>query len=101
MLYSLEMGAVEQGIVDQSRRAGLPIPDRILNRPELLPHLEIYFQAFFDLQAEGGENSIPWTAMKEYSEYYGFSEDQADVLFFVIPEMDNTQSKHTRKKNAS
>jgi len=96
------MKPVEQNIVKQAIRFGEPIPERIANAPELKLGLELYLFAFFDLDAERthafSPTPIPWSSIKSYAEFYEFSFEQTEELFFYIREMDNAHLKKIAKK---
>ena len=48
----MEMGHVEQGIVKTATLNKLPIPDKILNAPSVLPEYAYYFDSFFELDSD-------------------------------------------------
>lgn len=82
------MGAVEENVLRQARLAGDPVPDRIANRPQLLPGLDFFLFAFYDLsterQAGMGVMPIPWSAMHGYALAHDMSgEDYEDLLYLV------------------
>ncbi len=95
------MGAQEQSIAKQALQAGNPIPDRIANAPELLPGLQLYLQAFFDLDSErshgSGLTAIPWSSVANYSFAYDFDDEQTEALFYFIKIMD---TEHLKKLDA-
>lgn len=97
----LDMGPVEQAIAKQAMRAGNELPDRIANAPELINGLQLYLQAFFDLDSERSHamapTPIPWRAMAEYANVFKFDEEQTEDLFYFLRAMD---SKHLAKINA-
>jgi hypothetical protein len=97
----LEMGPVEQAIIRQARQAGHPIPARILNAPELREGLQLYLQAFFDLDSERSHatapTAIPWSSVQYYASTYDFNEEQAEDLHFFIRRMD---SEHLKRIDA-
>jgi hypothetical protein len=99
----LDMGAIEQNIAKQAMLAGAPMPDRIANAPELKQGLELYLQAFFDLDSERnnsmGPSFIPWSKMLEYAKHYLFDEEQTENLFFFIRQMDSAHLKRLEKKS--
>jgi hypothetical protein len=101
-LHTLELGAIEHNIAKQALMAGAPMPDRILNAPELKQGLELYFQAFLDLDGERdhsmGVSPIPWSKVKEYAEFYGFDEEQTEDLLFFIRRMDNAHMNRLKSK---
>lgn len=98
----LDLGTIEHNIAKQSMQAGAPLPDRIANAPELKLGLELYFQAFLDLDGERdssmGIAPIPWSKVKTYAEFYGFSKEQTEDLFFFIRKMDNAYIKRENAK---
>lgn len=98
----LEMGPVEQSIAKQAMRAGMPLPSRIANAPELLPHLVLYLQAFFDLDSERSHalvpTAIPWSSIKSYAVAYEFDEEETEDLFFFIRRMDTDHMARIAKK---
>lgn len=97
------MGAVERNIAKQAMRAGDKMPDRIANAPELKTGLNLFLQAFFDLDAERTHalslTPIPWTAIKAYAEFYAFDLEQTEDLFFLIRRMDDAHLKRLGEKN--
>lgn len=101
-MHTLEIGAVEQSFAKQAMRAGAPLPDRIANAPELIEGLELYFQAFLDLDGERdtgmGIGSIPWSKVKEYANFYDFDDEQTEDLFFFIKRMDSAYIKRQNAK---
>jgi len=102
LLYYLEQAAVEKTIIKQHLSAGLELPDRIQNAPQLELGNGLYWSAFFDLttcRTTGWSVApIPWTAMKEYSEVNEFDEYQTETLFFVVRAMDNAYMDWRAKK---
>lgn len=92
-MYLLEMGPHEQTIAKQAIRAGQPIPARIANAPELHVGLELFLNAFFDLdterQAGFSIGPIPWSKIREYAAAYRFDEDLTEDLFYFIKQLDN------------
>lgn len=95
----------EASIIKQARQNGKPLPARIANAPELLPGLQLYLQAFFDLDAERSHgfslSQIPWSKIKEYSKDLELDEEQTDDMLFFIRKMDSAHLKRldARSKN--
>lgn len=91
------MGPHEQTIAKQAVRAGQAIPARIANAPELHVGLELFINAFFDLdterQAGFSIGPIPWSKIKEYAVAYGFDEDLTEDLFYFVKALDNAHMK--------
>lgn len=84
-------------MVKQAVRSGQPIPDRIQNAPILRFGLNLYLQAFFDLDSERsqgfGLGRIPWLAIKQYAMYYELDIEQTDCLIHFIRAMDAAHLK--------
>jgi hypothetical protein len=97
------MGSVEQGIIKMAENNNLPIPDRILNKPILEEGLELYMQAFYDLDTERDYSMqagpIKWSDIVGYAHYYDFDEEQTDALLFFMRRMDNFRLKELNKKS--
>ena len=78
-------------------RLGQPLPERIANAPELHLGLELYLQAYFDLDSERsngmGVGRIFWTSIADYAKAFDLDEDQTDDLFYFIRAMDNANLK--------
>lgn len=99
------MGPVQENIVKQALRMGQPIPDRILNAPELYPGLGLYLSAFFHLDSERshafGPTAIPITSVVAYAHAFNFDEEQVENLLFFIREMDNANLKRVKDKQTA
>lgn len=102
MRYELEQGPTEKLIVEQALRQKKPIPDVIANKPRLLPGLEFYFLAFNALsscrETGFGVGRIPWTAAREYADYYGLSKADFSRLWDLICRMDSVYINHSAEK---
>ena len=96
------MGNIEDGIIKQAKRAGNPIPDRILNKPVLRIGLSIFLEAFFDLDSERthsfGLTAIPWTSIKKYAESYEFDQEMTEDLLYLVREMDDENLRLLKKR---
>lgn len=79
-------------------RRGQPLPDRIANAPEVLLGLELYWQAFWELNtcrpAGWGLAPIPWSVMNDYATTFDFDDDQRESLFDYIMRMDKAYRDH-------
>ena len=97
----LELGQHEQSIAKQAIRSGQAIPDRIANAPELEMGLQLYLQAFFDLDSERTHgmslSPIPWTSIAAYARAFEFDEEQTEDLFYFVRKLD---SEHLKKLDA-
>lgn len=83
-------------------QANRALPDNIQNAPELDLGLQLYLQAFFDLDSERnngmGLARIPSSAVRAYAREFDFSEDQSDSLSFFVSEMDEAHIKRLQAK---
>lgn len=100
----LEMGATEQNIVRQAQLAKAPIPERIANAPVLLQGLELYLEAFFELDSSRPVGfsllPIPWGAIVDYCAVYGLDNEQREDMLYLIRRMDNAHIDRLNKKQA-
>lgn len=98
----LDMGPHEQSIARQAAQAGLPLPDRIQNAPELTLGLGLYLGAFFELDSERshafGPTSIPFTSIVNYARAFDFDDEQAEDLVYYIRKMDEVNLKRVAEK---
>lgn len=96
------MSGVERDMVKQAQRTGQPIPDRIVNAPELRLGLSFYFDAFFELDSErsqgyGSVGRIPWSSIQQYADRCDLNEDLTECLFYFIRAMDNANLKRIQE----
>lgn len=81
------------------------LPDKIKGAPEILPGLEIYYEAFTELsacrQSGMGIGAIPWTALDRWAERYGLTEEEFERLAIYIRMMDAEYIKYVSKKQNS
>ena len=96
---------VAQKIKDQAIRSGQPIPDRILNAPQLSECLEFFVTAFWELstcrQLGMGEGPIPVTAIMEYGRFYDCNQEFTQDLIFYVSVLDAIYLKHQNRKTES
>jgi len=96
---------MERSLVQQAMRAGEPIPDRIVNAPELHLGCELYLQAFYDLDSERthamGLTAISWSSMMQYAIMNDLDEEQTESLIYHVRRMDQDHLKRLAKKNKS
>lgn len=80
-------------MVETAIRNRLPLPNPILNAPQLFQGLEVYLQAFFDLDSERshsmGLTPIPWSSIVRYAEYQQLDSEQTEDLLYYVRAMDN------------
>ena len=81
---------------------GQPLPDRIKNAPRLKLGLALYYEAFFDLDAERKHDNsfahIPRSAMWAYAQQYELSSEQTEDLIYLLREMDLAHIKRLEAK---
>lgn len=99
----LEHGADEERRIEQAERAGVPIPDVILNKPELYVGLQLYLDAFFELDSERnhgqGVMAIPLSRVRDYANAHEFDEEQTADLIYFIRIMDTDHLKRLTEKH--
>jgi hypothetical protein len=83
-------------------RAGVELPETFQNVPELRPGLQLYIEAFFELDSERTHgdtlNPIPSSKIREYARDYELDEEQAEDLLFHIRGMDTDHLKRLGKR---
>ena len=102
----LEQGPTEKVILEQCYRNKMPLPESIKNAPELLPGLELFYGAFFDLTScrtglHSTEGPIKWTAMDRWAERYQLDDEQWEDLVYHLGQMDEAYLKFKTKKLSS
>lgn len=106
MLYELQQGANEAKIIEQAQKLGMPLPEKIKNKPKLRIGLNLYWRAFLDCSSDRemgmAEGPLPWTSMNEWAIRYDIVGDEFDRLVLLLRAMDSvyldTRNK-TSKKN--
>ena len=105
MLYKLEYGKSEETIIRHARQNRQPLPAFIQNAPELNLGLQIYLQAFFDLESERPAgfslSRSPGFAVRRYAKDYDFDEEQFEALDVFIRIMDNAYIDYCNKKHSN
>jgi len=98
------MGETEARILKECYAWHRPVPDRILNAPELLLGLEVYYEAYMELNTcrsvSWSAGPIPWTSVQDYAIINEFTEEEATDLQYFIRKMDHAFLKRMDKKNA-
>lgn len=88
--------------VDAAIAKGRELPEWYLDAPELPPGAEIFFEHFYDLTTcrsfSQGPGPIPWLAIAQYAEHWGYAGAARDVLFRVIRDMDNAYLEWSNKE---
>lgn len=86
-------------ILEACRDRGVAPPEALQNAPELLPGLDLYYEAFFALNScRGMGGPIPWTAIREYANYMGVEADEFDRLVLLIREMESERDQYLEEK---
>lgn len=99
------MSRIEKNLIKQARRFNQPIPERIKNKPKLGIGLDIFLDAFYDLEHDRiwltGEKIIPlpisWSAIAQYTNFYEITGILRDELLYFVKELDNAYIKHISK----
>lgn len=80
-----------------------PLPDVIKNAPDLLIGLELYFEAFIELnttrQTGWGAGPIPTSAIYEYAYCLGLDEEETEDLLYLIRKMDEAFLQYMKRKS--
>lgn len=107
MLYALQQGPTEKMILEQCYKTNTPVPDIIVNAPELMPGLSFYYDIFLDLSANRqvgfAEHPIRLTEIWDYCKYYHIDGELLDDVVHHIQAMDIKYLLHRqeqRKNNA-
>lgn len=99
----MEQGKYEDKIIDQCLQTKTPIPDKILNAPELQVGQEFYLSAWDELSYDRpmgfGVGYIPSASLRTYIRDCDLTEDQEFLLRFVIRRMDNWYVGYMSEKN--
>lgn len=79
-------------VARQCAREKAPLPEKFANAPELLPGLDLYYSAFFDLSTcrplGFAEGPIPWLAIDRYCEANDIEGEQREDLHFHVRALD-------------
>ena len=75
-------------------KRGVAAPEWFLDQPELEICDDFWIDAFYSLStcrnSGMGLGGIPWTAIREYAEYYLLDDSTSENLFIIIKSLDNT-----------
>lgn len=99
-------GEHEKSLVENLERDQVPFenwPRFLRDKPDLLIGLELFYTAFSELNTcrSSGWNAgpIPFTAMMDYSQAFGFSERQTSDLIFLVRAMDRAYLQYIERKS--
>lgn len=94
-------GPIEQELAKACEKTGRPLPPAIVNAPELLPGLELFYAAFTDLctcRAIGmSVGPIPWDKAMAWGRHFGLSADDLDYLWDMVSALDDAYMRHLRE----
>lgn len=97
------MGKVEQRIIRESYLRKKPLPEHIQNAPDLFIGLELFFQAFTELNTNRSSGwsagPIPSWCIGEYCDRLELDEETAEDLHYHIRMMDQAFLEYTSRKN--
>lgn len=87
------MGKDEKTLLELAARQNMPIPDKILNAPELQPGLQLYIDAFNDLtysrfNTQGFVGRIHYTSMSQWCYDHNIDGDQRLDMIHLLTQMD-------------
>lgn len=99
------MGEHEQQIIEQAIDRGLKVPDRIVNQPDLMPGLELFYTAFINLSSDRLSafelGPIPTMSILNYASYHEIEGVDAQNFLYIIRCMDNVFINfHDKKQKA-
>lgn len=111
--WQLQHGSNEKAVRDTSAKTGMPLPDFILNKPNLLPGLLLFWQAFNELEDDrpegfSGQGRIPWRSKNDYLRAHHWDDDATFCARFrtYLSKMDNAymafyseKAKHEKAKS--
>lgn len=96
------MGEIEIGIVEQAVKQGIPVPERIQDRPVLKFGLELFFKAFLDLTCDRTSGfdvgSIPTMTILSYASYHEIYGIDAFNFLEIIRGIDGEYLRHQTAK---
>lgn len=98
----LDLAPIEQNVARQAVQARRPLPSNIKNAPELRIGLQLYLQAFFDLDSERSHAfslvRIPSSKIRQYAREFELNEEQCDSLQFFVEQMDGSHLKRLKDR---
>lgn len=73
------------------RRGDYPLPDFLSQAPQLMPHLGLYLNSFWDLCSDRGgmgDGRIRWTAAKMWADAHQLDQEGFSNLWYYLRELD-------------
>jgi hypothetical protein len=97
------MGQAEQRIIRQCYARKKALPERIQNAPNLFTGLELFFQAFVELNTNRNTGwsagPIPGWCIDDYADRLELTKEEAEDLTYHIRMMDQAFLKYSARKN--
>lgn len=98
----MEQGHLEEQIIKQAVKSGLPIPNRIENAPSIAPGLELYYLGFLRLNSSRqmgfSIGPISWLTIEQYCDANDLDDFQREAMHHHIVAMDTAYLKIQAKK---
>jgi len=92
--YDILQSPYEKARIKRCLDNNFPIPEEILNKPELLPGLEIYIDAFNELRRFfSPDTKISWGCLNEFCNQSNIVGATRNKMFHYIPSMDRVYMK--------
>jgi hypothetical protein len=102
LLYTLEQGPIEKGIIKTALQQGRGIPERIQNAPDCPLGLQLFYLSWEELSTTRalafGLGPIPWDAIDYYCRTYDIKGEQREDMFVHVRALDNAYLKWADKK---
>lgn len=88
-----------------AHQAGEPIPDVIRDAPEPLPGLELYLDAYWEVQGDRpsgwSPGRIPWSTIVKFCEQHDLSGEQQDRMVYFFNRMDDAYLAYVAEQGKS
>lgn len=107
----MEQGGVEKSIMQAALKRGRNtydgflkhLPEKMQSAPQLLPGLELFYEAFLDLSgsrvpAAAGPGSIPFSEISAWARHYDVTGETFELLVLFIRRLDAAYIGHVTKK---
>lgn len=87
------IGKDEKKLCDIAKQTGMPLPESIRDAPDLLPGLDLYYEAFQRLTTSrafgmGAVGPIPYSAISGYCKDEGFVGEERSDIFYHVERLD-------------
>ena len=83
------------------RRKGLDVPEPGFERPEFGAGLELFYQAFWDLNTERRDvgQPIPWSSIQSYADYLAADDTLREELHALVRALDAEHLRHKKSEH--